>query len=243
MSEYGARKLAGFALVLLLQGCGGTEQSDALTATGGNSPLGGATNGGGRSSSVAIAGQGGATVTGSSSGNALGGATSAALLTMPAECQVMGGSASSSASSSIIFRVNNPGPDPVYRSRCGTVEIYSCADGYSEPLPRGGSLLQIPCDSSGGYCGGGGCEELAEGIAVGGAEVAVWSGRQVTGYGMHLSGCSCYYLSTSPAGKYRATFVISDNASQSATFDYATARTLTVDFVYPDDDGVVAFEP
>ena len=50
--------------------------------------------------------------------------------------------------------------------------------------------------------------------------------------------CTCYNGFPAPAGRYRAKLNVY-NASAGSVIDPSNARELTVDFVYPDDDGVV----
>jgi hypothetical protein len=55
--------------------------------------------------------------------------------------------------------------------------------------------------------------------------------------------CTCYWESPAPSGKYRATLKIYASTDPLLVIDSDTeGMLLSVDFVVPDDDGVVTFE-
>ena len=125
---------------------------------------------------------------------------------------------------------------PFYlREECGRVEheVYTCADGYSEPL-----ATSVFCM---GECGGepscpicGPCDEPA-----GLAEASIpWSGTVYDIESTAVWGCSCYRPGDAPPGRYRVQ--VPYYATEQAAADHAApAGTCTVDFELPDPDGVV----
>jgi hypothetical protein len=162
---------------------------------------------------------------------------------MPAECQVPGNSGTPAGS--ITFELDNRSSGPIYVDQCAQVpRVYSCADGYTEPVEYLPAFSTISCVTGEGYCGGGGCENFALAREVGVTDLVTWN---AVVYAYELAppprACTCYRESPAPSGKYRATLKIYGGVESLSVIDSETeGKLLSVDFVVPDDDGVVTFE-
>jgi len=162
---------------------------------------------------------------------------------MPAECQASAGSAGAGTWSTVTFKIHSQLTGDVSLDRCARVpQVYSCADGYTEPLDYLPGMGAVPCETPNAFCPGGGCENLAEPLMVGDSELLAWNGellRYFSGGGM----CTCYLGGAAPPGKYRATITVYPGVAAGEVVPGTSAGTLlTTDFVLPDDDGIVTFE-
>jgi hypothetical protein len=157
---------------------------------------------------------------------------------MPSECLVP----NSGSFGRITFKLLNVSAELLVFDRCNRIPtLYSCADDYTAKVEYVPQMFTIPCAEPKTYCNGGGCENLPESVPAGESVVLEWPGEVFT-YGSTPmpNACKCYVPHVAPSGRYRATLTV---YRQTSTYDIDTssARTLTADFVLPDDDGVVTF--
>jgi len=209
--------------ILNLFACGGMEDNGhAANSNGGSASVGG--NG-------AVAG-GTMIATG---GFGTGGTTT------PSECQVAS-NGSVKLPQTITFKWVNHQASTLYVSLPGActaaIDIYSCADGYQSAFAHEASCMASCSNSGCVQCGM--CAPDPTTIAPGATLTSQWGGQVFT-FGTNTSGCPCYNDATAATGKYRA--VLAEYVPALSTLGtYMQIATVSVDFNYPDDDGIVTVD-
>lgn len=204
-----------------LLGCGGVQSEGDPAQSGG---------GGTTQTSSTVPGVGGST----SPRGGSGGTTA----TMSRACQVSSG-AGVALPQPLTFQIAFTGAvGPYYLvSQCAQkVRVYSCADNYVAEVPYYDGCPVADCDvpgSTGAACGA--CDvqpvELSSGTTV-----KVGFDGDTRAY-QSLRNCATTALL--PAGKYRALLDVYSTA-EAALAAVTPSHTVSVDFDYPDDDGVVS---
>jgi hypothetical protein len=175
---------------------------------------------------------------------ATGGTTTATTTTTtPQECKVAVPT-NISLPQVIKFQITNQTSSSAFvggGSPCSLIpKIESCADGYQNAIATSGGCA-VSCTSTVAGCiACGACLAQATEVSPSASINVEWSGLVYTYSQIPNLGCTCYNASTAPTGKYRAT--ISLYSTKDIPYDgTGITRTVSVDFNYPDDDGIVEF--
>jgi hypothetical protein len=265
---YSIRRMAIPVLTLHLLACGGAQsETQPHNSTGGGTATGGMTaqlasstetstvirggtsgtsvvssggieNAGGSATVTSFGGIGGAprttlTTTG-------GGSTSTTTLTTPAEC-LASVPTGVTLPQVITFQFTNSGNAPKYLSNgnaCAIMpKIQSCGDGYQAAIQTAGGCA-VNCGSATPGCMAcGACALSSTEVLPLSSTTVTWSGK-VYSTSTNSSHCACYIESIAAPGKYRATVSVYSSGA-AATGGITPGQSLSVDFDYPDSDGIV----
>jgi hypothetical protein len=259
------RSLAVAFSAFTVVACGGTESESPKENTansGGNSAVTSPSTGGSSGTTNATSARRTSPTTGGSTGvgGTIGtagtdstaprggtfpgtGGTNTTTTTTPQECQ---GTvpASITLPQVIRFQITNQTSSAAFvggGSTCSLIpKIESCADSYQKAIATTAGCAVNCASTVSGCIACGACLAQATELSPNASTNIEWAGLVYTYSQIPNLGCTCYNASIAPVGKYRAT--ISLYSTKDIPYDgTGITRTVSVDFNYPDDDGIVEF--